>query len=150
AATLWALRGDPRHRGLAESILSRLADRYLTYPNRDNVLGPTRVFFSTYLESIWLLQLCVAVDVLEACNGSTAVGALVRERVVEPSAALIALYDEGLSNRQVWNNAALVAAGRLLERPDLVDAALYGPSGLVTHLEHGLLVDGTWYEGENY
>lgn len=150
AAVLWALRGDPRHRRLAEAILTRLADRYLSYPNSDNVLGPTRVFFSTYLESIWLLQLCVAIDVLEACSGPAALSARVRERVVEPSAALIALYDEGLSNRQVWNNAALAAAGRLLARPDLVDTALYGPSGLVTQLEHGLLVDGTWYEGDNY
>ena len=35
------------------------------YPNKDNVLGPTRLFFSTYLESIWLLQLVVALDLLE-------------------------------------------------------------------------------------
>ena len=27
---------------------------YLEYPNRDNVLGPSRLFFSTYLESIWI------------------------------------------------------------------------------------------------
>ena len=27
---------------------------YADFPNRDNVLGPSRLFFSTYLESIWL------------------------------------------------------------------------------------------------
>lgn len=150
AAVLWALRGDPRHRVLAESILHRLAERYPSYPNVDNVLGPTRVFFSTYLESIWLLQLCVALDVLEAKGGRTPLGATVRDRLVDPSAGIIALYDEGLSNRQVWNNAALAAAGRLLDRPSLIDTALQGPSGLTTHLERGLLRDGTWYEGENY
>ena len=37
---------------------------------RDNVLGPSRPFFSTYLESIWLLQLCVALDMLEGSGGS--------------------------------------------------------------------------------
>jgi len=73
----------------------------------------------------------------------------VRDRLVEPSAALIAGYDEGLSNRQVWNNAALLAASRLLHRR-VHDAALHGPSGLVRHLTSGLLRDGTWYEGENY
>jgi hypothetical protein len=28
------------------------------------VLGPARLFFSTYLDSIWLLQVCIAVDLL--------------------------------------------------------------------------------------
>ena len=151
AATLFALRGESSHSGFAAAFLGAFADRYLDYPNKDNVLGPTRVFFSTYLESIWLLQLVVALDLLESANANLphALSGRVRERVVEPSARLIASYDEGLSNRQVWNNAALLAASRLLGgRVD--DAALNGPSGLVRHLTSGLLADGTWYEGENY
>ena len=151
AATLFALRRNARHGELARSVLGAYADRYLEYPNRDNVLGPTRVFFSTYLESIWLLQLVVALDLLETAGGTTSptLGAEVRDRLVEPSAALIASYDEGLSNRQVWNNAALLAASRVLSgRVD--ETAVSGPSGLVRHLEEGLLGDGTWYEGENY
>ena len=151
AATLFALRGDSRHGELARSVLTAYADRYLGYPNKDNVLGPTRVFFSTYLESIWLLQLVVALDLLETTDGGTSstLGMTVRDRLVEPSAALIAGYDEGLSNRQVWNNAALLAASRVLGGR-LDEAALHGPSGLVRHLNEGLLDDGTWYEGENY
>jgi hypothetical protein len=151
AATLSALRGNVRYGDLARSVLAAYADRYLDYPNKDNVLGPTRVFFSTYLESIWLLQLIVALDLVEMADGSasSALGATVRDRLIEPSAALIAGYDEGLSNRQVWNNAALLAASRVLNgRPD--ETALRGPSGLVRHLTEGLLADGTWYEGENY
>ena len=150
ASVLWALRGDDWHRGVFGRIATAIADHYLSYPDRDNVLGPTRPFFSTYLESIWLLQLCVALDVMETAGGSDPVGGVLRDRVIGPSAALIASYDEGLSNRQTWNDAALGAAGVLLDRPDLVDAALHGPSGLVAHLSHGLLDDGSWYEGENY
>jgi hypothetical protein len=152
AALLFALRGDERHRDFARAVLDGYVDRYLTYPNRDNVLGPTRVFFSTYLESIWLLQLTVALDLLEMAMPawwSATLGARVRDRVIEPAAALIAGYDEGLSNRQVWNNAALLAASRVLGRGANV-AALDGPSGLASHLTSGLLADGTWYEGENY
>ena len=52
AAALWSARGDARHRDFARVVLGAYAERYLTYPNRDNVLGPTRLFFSTYLESI--------------------------------------------------------------------------------------------------
>ncbi len=150
AAVLYAVAGDPTHRSLAERILSRCAEQYLSYPNRDNVLGPTRVFFSTYLESIWTLQLACALDVLEAAGTEHALGATLRDRLLAPSAALIAQYDEGLSNRQVWNNAALLAVARLLNDTGTADQAVHGPSGLLTHLQRGLLADGTWYEGENY
>ena len=148
-AVLYVLRGDERHRKLAADILARYADAYLQYPNRDNVLGPTRPFFSTYLESIWLLQICIATDFLEA-GSSRDDTRLVRERIVEPSVALIAQYDEGGSNRQVWNNAALVAAALLLGDKARAERAAFGSSGLAQHLTHGLLPDGTWYEGENY
>ena len=150
AATIHATTGDAGCLRLASAILAACAESYLGYPNKDNVLGPARPFFSTYLESIWTLQLSVALDLLETIAPQPALGALVRERVLEPSAALIAEYDEGQSNRQVWNNAALLAAGSLLGRDDLVERAVDGRSGLRAHLRDGLLADGSWYEGENY
>ncbi|HKW49501.1 MAG TPA: heparinase II/III family protein, partial [Gemmatimonadaceae bacterium] len=150
-AILANLRCDEPAASFAAAVLDRYADEYLLYPNRDNVLGPTRPFFSTYLESIWLLNLCIATDLLEIWRPQhAALGARVRERIVEPSAALIASYDEGGSNRQVWNDAALLAASRLLERAELGERALFGGSGVAYHLANGLLADGTWYEGENY
>ena len=65
AAALHAVTREASLADLAERILEAYAGRYLEYPNRDNALGPTRPFFSTYLESIWLLQLAVAVSLLE-------------------------------------------------------------------------------------
>jgi hypothetical protein len=150
AATLGALTDDAACRDLARRILSAYAGRYLSYENKDNVLGPTRLFFSTYLESIWLLQLACALSLLECTGDDDRLGAQVRDRVLQPSASLIAEYDEGTSNRQVWNNAALLAAGVLLGDEALVQRAVDGPSGLAAHLSGGLLTDGTWYEGENY
>jgi hypothetical protein len=150
AATLHALAGEPALAAMAERILEAYAAQYLQYPNRDNALGPTRPFFSTYLESIWLLQLAVALSLLESSGGARGLGARVREQVIEPSARLIASFDEGDSNRQVWNAAALLAAGRVLGDPALVDHAILGPSGLIAQLARGLLPDGSWYEGENY
>ena len=149
AAALWRLRGDVNHQRRAESILTALADRYPRYPNEDNVLGPTRVFFSTYLESIWMLQLAVAVSLLER-NGASTVGNVVRVSILAPSSELIGSFNEGLSNRQVWNSAALGAAGVLLGKPALVERALFGDGGLTTFLRSALLGDGSWYEGENY
>ncbi|HWP02939.1 MAG TPA: heparinase II/III family protein [Gemmatimonadaceae bacterium] len=148
---LGALTGEGRYLDSTRQILAAVSESYLRYPNRDNVLGPSRPFFSTYLESIWLLQLVLALDFLEASGGEDPqFGSLVRERLIEPSAQIVASYDEGLSNRQVWNDAAMLAAGVLLGQPELVDRALYGQSGLVAHLERGMLADGSWYEGENY
>lgn len=150
AAALHALTAEAALADLAARILSGYADVYPRYPNRDNVLGPGRPFYSTYLESIWLLQLCVALDLLEEAGAAPELRDDVRRRIIEPSAAIIASYDEGRSNRQVWNDAALIAAGRLLDERSLVVRALSGPSGVLSHIEHGLLSDGTWYEGENY
>jgi hypothetical protein len=150
AAALWRLTRNPRYRGLADAILRRLAAQYSSWPNEDNVLGPTRVFFSTYLESIWALQLSVAVWLLEGGEAAGDVGQLVREYILAPSSELVASFDEGMSNRQVWNNAALAAAGLLLGRPEFLERALVGRSGLHRFLRTGLQSDGSWYEGENY
>jgi hypothetical protein len=153
SALLGVLTHDDAARATAIDLLQRYAEQYLRYPNADNVLGPSRPFFSTYLESIWLLQLTVALDLLETGAPSaevTTLGALVRDRLIAPSAALIASYDEGMSNRQVWNNAALMAAARLLDDRVILERALHGRSGLHAHLELALLADGSWYEGENY
>ena len=149
AAVLGVLLDNQQARALAITLLDAYADQYLRYPNRDNVLGPSRPFFSTYLESIWLLQLVLALDLLET-HETAELGARVRDRLVAPSAALISSYDEGMSNRQVWNNAAMAAAGVLLGDSSLVERAMLSKSGLHAHLEHALLSDGSWYEGENY
>jgi len=148
AALFHRLRGDPRHAALARAILEGYADRYLDYPNTDNVLGPSRLFFSTYLESIWLLQLCLAADLLGP--GHAEMVERLRARVVEPARAMIAEFDEGHSNRQVWNDSALLAAAALCGDDAAFDAALNGPSGVARLVSAGLLEDGSWYEGENY
>ena len=153
AALLGVLLDDKRCIATASSILDALASRYLQYPNRDNVLGPSRPFFSTYLESIWLLQIVVALDLLETGAPSpsvTALGGRVRDTLVAPSLALIASFDEGMSNRQVWNDAAIIAAGSMVGEESLIDRALHGPSGVSALLVGALLGDGSWYEGENY
>ncbi len=148
-ALFHALTGDARYATLARDILRAYADAYLGYPNRDNVLGPTRPFFSTYLESIWLLQLCVAADLVQF-GGDKATADLVRERVVAPSAELIGGFNEGRSNRQVWNNAALLASALLLGDANRADALVRVKTGVSDHLSHALLPDGTWCEGDNY
>jgi len=148
AAALAYLLDDERAAARADAILSAYTDRYLRWPNRDNALGPTRPFFSTYLESIWLLHLATALDLRIAAAGQcqTHHGETL-DRLIAPSAALIAEFDEGRSNRQVWHCAALLAAAGLLGDDALRAKATRSLESL---LRTGLHTDGSWYEGENY
>jgi hypothetical protein len=150
-AALGVLDGDARFERRALEVLAALAARYLEYPNADNVLGPSRPFFSTYLESIWVLHLAAAASLLAAHGRLPA--DLERDlaaRLFRPSAELIADFDERRSNRQAWNAAALYALGGVLGDDAMRRAAAHGPSGILATLGDGLLDDGLWYEGENY
>ena len=66
AALLDGLTGERRCGEKAAEALAAIVARYQQYPNADNVLGPSRPFFSTYLDSIWVLQLASAAGLLAA------------------------------------------------------------------------------------
>jgi hypothetical protein len=135
----------------ATDTLALLVERYQNYPNADNVLGPSRPFFSTYLESIWVLQLAAASSVLKDLGRlPDGLETDLQRKLFRPSAAIIADFDEGRSNRQVWNAAALFGLGRALGDKAMQEKAATGPSGMLESLRHGILDDGLWYEGENY
>jgi Heparinase II/III-like protein len=147
AAVLAHLLDDERAGQRADTILEAYSHRYVTWPNRDNVLGPTRPFFSTYLESIWHVHLATAAAFRARSGAANGVISEFRDRVIAPSAALIESYNEGRSNRQVWNVAALLAAGGVLGDTAMQRRAA---SPLIALLRDGLHTDGSWYEGENY
>lgn len=153
SATLGLLTHDAAAAALSLRILTEFAVRYRSWKNSDNALGPSRPFFSTYLESIWLLNICHAIALLEAGPLTPrAADALVqvREMLVQPSRDLIASFPEGTSNRQVWNEVAILSASHLLGEHAAVAKRAASRDGLRYLLEKGLLPDGSWYEGENY
>jgi len=153
AATLATLASLADHEGAARragEILSAYASSYFDYPNRDNVLGPSRLFFSTYLESVWLTNYLAAASLLRESGhlaDEVAEGVGV---VAEEAANLIGEFDEGFSNRQTWHNAALAAIAVWFEDEELLNRAVQGPTGMLPHLVEGFGSDGMWYEGENY
>lgn len=130
-------------------ILRAYGERYFQYPNRDNVLGPSRLFFSTYLESIWILNYLSAATLLREGDQLDDATRRAVNAVADEAANLIGDYDEGFSNRQTWNDAALCAIAVWFEDEDLAGRAIQGETGLVAHLR-GYREDGLWYEGENY
>jgi hypothetical protein len=150
-ALLSSLGGSAAGGVRAAETLAALMSAYDTWPNADNVLGPSRPFFSTYLESVWVLHLAAATSILsEPGLLPRGLEQELAKHLFQPSAALIADFDEGRSNRQVWNSAALFAVGRLVGDEAMARAAAHGPSGLLASLERNVLADGLWYEGENY
>jgi hypothetical protein len=153
AATLAALASLVDHEGAARragEILSGYASSYFDYPNRDNVLGPSRLFFSTYLESVWLTSYLAAASLLRESGHLAEEVAEGVGVVAEEAANVIGEFDEGFSNRQTWHNAALTAIAVWFEDEELLNRAVQGPTGLLPHLVEGFGSDGMWYEGENY
>ncbi len=148
--SLHAGDGGPAEQRALET-LALLVQRYQGYPNADNVLGPSRPFFSTYLESVWVLHLAGAASVLDGLGRLPAdLKTDLHQKLFRTSAALIADFPEGRSNRQVWNAAALFALGRVLGDEAMAREAAHGGQGIVASLTSGVLADGLWYEGENY
>ncbi|NNG17883.1 MAG: hypothetical protein HKM89_15515 [Gemmatimonadales bacterium] len=134
----------------AHDLLRWYGERYQEFPNRDNVLGPSRLFFSTYLESLWVSNFLAAAFLLrEAGVLQDDVEQLVSS-VADAAANVIGEYNEGFSNRQTWNDAALAAVAAWFEDEALAGEAIEGPTGLLPHLGQGFGPDGMWYEGENY
>jgi hypothetical protein len=150
AALVGALGGEAELTAWAAGQVAGYGRSYLEFPNADNVLGPSRLFSSTYLESIWLTNYLAGAFVLRECGALDEEGQTAVAEVAEAAAELIGEFDEGLSNRQTWHNAALAATAVWFEDEDLARRALAGPRGLVGHLVDGFGDDGMWYEGENY
>jgi hypothetical protein len=152
AATLAALAamGDRSDAAERANALLQAYDCYPDYPNRDNVLGPSRLFFSTYLESVWITSYLASAVLLRETAHLEDKTAEVVSTVAEEAANLIGDFDEGLSNRQTWHNAALASVAVWFEDEELASRAIEGRSGMLTHLLHGFGPDGMWFEGDNY
>ena len=149
-AALAALDDRDDAAAAASRILAGYASAYPDYPNADNVLGPARLFFSTYLESIWLTGYLAAALLLRESGRLDSVLADAVSGVADEAANLIGEFDEGFSNRQTWHNAALAAAAVWFEDEELATRVVEGPTGIIAHLLRGFGDDGMWFEGENY
>src|ERR1017187_2503115 len=149
-ATGHALTHDPATPARARELLTAYYDLYFELPNSDNVLGPSHLFFSTYLESMWLLDYLAAAFVLREMNvlDDNDIGRI--DAIADEAATIIAEFNEGLSNRQTWNAAALTAIATWFGDEDLAVTAIESRTGLVGHLADGFGSDGMWWEGENY
>lgn len=148
---VFLISGEERYARGVREILLGYVQHYPGYPNDDNELGPTKCFQSTYMESVWLVNLVGAYDMI---SHSTLLSGEERRQIKEtlflPSAYVIYDYNEGKNNRQAFNNVALCAVGLIAQEERLFEEALYGEYGFFYHMENCVLPDGMWYEGDNY
>ncbi len=149
-AAVGAIGEDREALAAAREVLEEYAGVYHALPNRDNVLGPTRLFFSTYLESIWLGNYLSAAVLLREMDALDDAASDAVSGVADAAAHLIGEFNEGLSNRQTWHAAALTAVAAWFGDEDLARDAIESRTGLIGHLLEGFGDDGLWYEGENY
>ena len=134
----------------ASQLLATYGELYFALPNRDNVLGPSHLFFSTYLESLWLTSYLAAATLLRASDKLSERDTDAVSRVADEAATLIGEFNEGLSNRQTWHAAALTAIAVWFDDLELAQTAVESRTGLLGHLADGFGADGLWWEGENY
>ncbi len=149
-ATIHAFTGDEAAAARARQLLAAYYQLYLQLPNRDNVLGPSHLFFSTYLESIWILHYLAAAMLLRESGALSETDIEGVNAVADEAAMIIGSFNEGLSNRQTWNAAALTAIGTWFDDEELIRSSIEDRSGLLGHLTDGFGKDGMWMEGENY
>ncbi|MHC5040332.1 MAG: hypothetical protein ACYTHM_23730, partial [Planctomycetota bacterium] len=61
---LYQVTGEEKYAKAAREILVTFADLYLKFPNKNNILGPARVFFATLGESIWGRNMAIGYDLV--------------------------------------------------------------------------------------
>lgn len=150
AGILYQVEGDERFARLVRDSLDHFVRRYRDYPLANNLLGPTRLFQSTYLEAFWLVDIVTAYDLTRASGAySETDHSGVRDLLFE-SCSVVRSFDEGVSNRQAFNNAGMGAVALLYQDEALLEHVLDGPHGFRFHMRESLLEDGIWYEGETY
>ena len=144
------LRDDEDAVRRSGELLAGYDTLYLELPNRDNVLGPSHLFFSTYLESLWINSVLAAATTLRQAGRLSEASIDGVSRIADEAANLIGEFNEGLSNRQTWHAAALAGIAAWFEDAELMGNAVESRSGLLGHLADGFGTDGMWWEGENY
>jgi hypothetical protein len=149
-AVLAAVEADQAAAARFEALLAALEERYFSCENKDNVLGPARLFFSTYLESLWLTQVLAAAALAREGGVLSEEGTERVNRIADEAANLIAEFNEGMSNRQTWHAAALMAVAAWFGDEELAQSTLEARTGVLGHLADGFGEDGCWFEGENY
>jgi oligo-alginate lyase len=135
----------------ARRIVNAYSALYPTLPIHDNnnkrdTKTGARIMSQTLSEASWLTPLAYGYDLVRESLTADQRSAF-ETNVLRNAAAVIRRYDAGKSNWQSWHNAALLAAGLLVDNKELITLAIDGPSGFKFQAREAITPDGDWYEG---
>ena len=151
-ALAFRLTGDSAYAAKAAQVLKDYADKYLTYPMHDNNGKESqfgaRVYSQTLDESIWLIDMAWAYDLIRDSDVLSASDRIHIERdLLYASAMTVTRANMGPTpNIQTWILGAEMAVGYTLDDPALVKKALDGTNGLRAQMKT-FVIDGFWAEG---
>lgn len=148
-AVIWLAGGEQCYADKAIEILRAYAKYYPDYEIHGNIPynGPGRSGAQTLDEANFQRSLAMSYDIL-ASEMSEETRAYIRDRLLLPGAEfLLAHRHRQLHNHEVIINSAIAVIGLLFERPEMVEAAVCEPYGILYQLEHGVQDNGMWFEG---
>jgi len=138
----------------AAEILKLYADKYKDYPIVDNYGKQSnwgaRVYSQTLNESIWLIDMTFAYDLVRGSEALRAADRMhIENDLLIPSAATVVRgHKEPTDNIQSWINGAQAAVGFELGKKALIDEAIDGPLGfryqMKNYVHEGFWIEGSW------
>jgi hypothetical protein len=138
----------------AAEILKLYADKYKDYPIVDNYGKQSnrgaRVYSQTLNESIWLIDMTFAYDLVRGSGELSANDRMhIEKDLLLPSAATVVRgHKEPTNNIQSWINGAQAAVGFELGEKALIDEAIDGPLGfryqMKNYVHEGFWIEGAW------
>jgi hypothetical protein len=138
----------------AAEILKIYADKYKDYPIVDNYGKQSdwgaRIYSQTLNESIWLIDMTFAYDLVRGSGElSTSDRLHIEKDLLLPSAATVVRgHKEPTNNIQSWINGAQAAVGFELGEKALINEAIDGPLGfryqMKNYVHEGFWIEGAW------
>jgi hypothetical protein len=138
----------------AAEILKMYADKYKDYSIVDNYGKQSntgaRIYSQTLNESIWLIDMTFAYDLV---RGSGALSAgdrthIEKDLLIPSAATVVRGHKEPTNNIQSWINGAQAAVGFELGEKSLIDEAIDGPLGfryqMKNYVREGFWIEGSW------
>jgi oligo-alginate lyase len=138
----------------AAEILKLYADKYKDYPIVDNYGKQSnwgaRVYSQTLNESIWLIDMTFAYDLVRGSGElSKSDRTHIEQDLLLPSAATVVRgHKEPTNNIQSWINGAQASVGFELDNKMLINEAIDGPLGfryqMKNYVHEGFWIEGSW------
>ncbi len=138
----------------AAEILKLYADKYKDYSIVDNYGKQSswgaRVYSQTLNESIWLIDMTFAYDLVRGSGELSADDCThIEKDMLLPSAATVVRgHKEPTNNIQSWINGAQAAVGFELGDKALIDESIDGPLGfryqMKNYVHEGFWIEGAW------